>query len=152
MAKIIQIIDTDSAGHRVRLDDGHIVLLKHSTQGPPTIGSELKDEDFLFDHGKPLSIEQMNSDAQVQANVLSEIVQPHIGAEIAGFDHKVYPCGCKATGPGTLPDYCPEHGTPGPRDATDAGILAEDRAADAAEDKAEEARDERAAAKNPAKK
>jgi len=151
MAKIIQIIDTDSAGHRVRLDDGHIVSLKHS-HDVPNIGAEVNGDDFLFDHGKPMSIEQMNSDAQVQANLLSEIVQPHIGDEIAGFDHKVYPCGCKATGPGTLPDYCPDHGTPGPREATDAGILAEDRAADAAEDKAEEARDERAAAKNPAKK
>ncbi len=23
-----------------------------------------------------------------------------------------YPCGCSATGPGPLPNYCPEHGTP----------------------------------------
>ena len=116
MAKIIQIIDTDSAGHRVRLDDGHIVSLKHS-HDVPNIGAEVNGDDFLFDHGKPMSIEQMNSDAQVQANILSEIVKPT-----------------------------------GPREATDAGILAEDRAADAAEDKAEEARDERAAAKKPAKK
>jgi hypothetical protein len=76
MAKIIQLIETDSTGHLVRLNDGHVVLLKHSDQGPPTVGSELNEDDFLFDHGKPMSIEQMNSDAQVAANVLSEIVKP----------------------------------------------------------------------------
>jgi hypothetical protein len=70
MAKIIQLIETDSTGHLVRLNDGHVVLLKHSDQGPPTVGSELNEDDFLFDHGKPTSIEQMNSDAQVAANVL----------------------------------------------------------------------------------
>jgi len=107
MAKIIQIIDTDSTGHRVRLDDGSIVSLKHSYD-VPTVGSELNEDDFLFDHGKPMSIEQMKSDAQVAANVLSEIVKPT-----------------------------------GPRDATDAEILAADRAADRAEDRAEEARDDR---------
>jgi hypothetical protein len=75
MPKIIQIIDTDSTGHRVRLDDGSIVSLKHS-HDVPTVGAELNEDDFLFDHGKPMSIEQMNSDAQVAANVLSEIVKP----------------------------------------------------------------------------
>lgn len=25
-------------------------------------------------------------------------------------DEVVYPCGCKATGPAALPNYCPEHG------------------------------------------
>jgi hypothetical protein len=74
MPKIIQIIDTDSTGHRVRLDDGSIVSLKHS-HDVPTVGAELNEDDFLFDHGKPMSIEQMNSDAQVAANVLSEIVK-----------------------------------------------------------------------------
>jgi len=60
MAKIIQIIDTDSTGHRVRLDDGSIVSLKHSYD-VPTVGAELNEDDFLFDHGKPMSIEQMKS-------------------------------------------------------------------------------------------
>jgi len=31
-----------------------------------------------------------------------------------GYSRRLYPCGCRAEGPGNLPDYCLTHGAPKP--------------------------------------
>lgn len=46
MAKIIQIIDVDSDGHRVRLDDGRVVHMLHGGQHPE-IGQEFTEAEKL---------------------------------------------------------------------------------------------------------
>lgn len=116
MAKIIQLIETDSTGHLVRLNDGHVVLLKHSDQGPPTVGSELNEDDFLFDH--------WHGQQNAQNVTAAEISEPH---GMSGV-----PLG--ADGPGT---------GIGLRENTTAEILAADRATDRREDLSEQTLDDR---------
>ena len=44
MAKIIQIIDVDSVGHKVRLDDGRVIQMPHGAQYQnPVIGEEVEN-------------------------------------------------------------------------------------------------------------
>lgn len=40
MARVLQIIDVDSEGHKVRLDDGRTIVMPHSGQHPH-IGEEV---------------------------------------------------------------------------------------------------------------
>lgn len=85
MAKIIQILDVNSEAHRVRLDDGRVITIDHGHGDDISVGAFVADEpeDRLarMPHREPEvippSIEHLNSPEQVQANILSEIVQPH---------------------------------------------------------------------------
>ena len=38
--------------------------------------------------------------------------QPQAPAPAAPIMHRTYPCGCSASGPGAIPNYCPTHGSP----------------------------------------
>ncbi len=124
MAKIIQILDVNSEGHQVRLDDGRVVSIPHGSGDALNVGDEIPRWFHPLRHPEidlgvmrlgqrqwatytpqveklnqalqeaalsgfaaamaepvviPYSVEFLNSEAQAQANVLSEIVQPHGG-------------------------------------------------------------------------
>lgn len=70
MPKVIQIIDVDAEGHKLRLDNGDIVRTQHPYV--PHLGEELGVDPT---HATPPTVEQMNSAAQVEANILSEVVK-----------------------------------------------------------------------------
>lgn len=82
MAKILQILDINSDGHRVRLDDGRVIQIPHGHGEDISVGADLDAAGGpgVSRHANspiPPSIEHLNSPAQVEANILSEIVQPH---------------------------------------------------------------------------
>lgn len=81
MMTVIQILDTNSVGHSVRLSTGHTVVIPHSGH-EVTIGTQVENirlgpEGVLVDivqpAPKPLAptLEQLNSEAQVAANIAS---------------------------------------------------------------------------------
>lgn len=82
MLTVIQIIDSDSQGHKVRLSDGSLRYLRLHPGYSPTIGSavEVDSSDWHFvDHvADPVagatSIEIVNDKDQVAANLLSGAV------------------------------------------------------------------------------
>ncbi len=87
MAKILQVLNVDSDGHRVRLDDGRVVDIPHGSGDALSVGDELPPWFHPLRHPEtsdPVTIapvEFLNGPEQVQANILSEIVQPHGGAD-----------------------------------------------------------------------
>lgn len=92
MAKVLQIIDVDSDGHKIRLDDGRVVYAPHGGE-LPHIGQEFTEiaqpvsddapevEEEPADEVKAPTIEQLDSDAQAQAQDLSVIVNQAETAE-----------------------------------------------------------------------
>jgi hypothetical protein len=100
MAKILQIIDVDSDGFKVRLNTGDVIRMPHGGEHPH-VGQELVerpffvsdrpqlvrqvDEDSIEKLYTPPTIEQLNSPAQAEAQRMS--------AAICGGD----------TGPGSGP-------------------------------------------------
>ena len=75
MAKIIQILDVNSDGHRLRLDNGGVVLVPHGTGQDLNVGDELKPWGIRTQRAESApSLEFLNSPQQVQANILSESV------------------------------------------------------------------------------
>ena len=76
MPKIIQVIDVDSLGHKVRLDDGRVMFL-HYTGRDISIGSDVEDAVCTTPATIAPSVEFLNSPEQVQANILSEVVLQH---------------------------------------------------------------------------
>ena len=74
MAKIIQVLDVNSEGHRVRLDNGWTAVIPHNSR-EVVIGAEFPS--LVIPEAIAPSTEFLNSPAQVQANILSEIVEPH---------------------------------------------------------------------------
>ena len=72
MPKILQVIDVNSDGHVVRLSDGSVATIPHGAD-VPCVGAEFGDPPAEI----PPTIEQLNSPAQIAANILSEIMQPH---------------------------------------------------------------------------
>jgi hypothetical protein len=96
--KIIEICDVNSEGHKIRLADGTYRTVPHGVlkgDHELTVGSEYVEPnpamleawksdptDPLYDDGsKPMTIEQMNSEAQVAANILSEQVKENASSE-----------------------------------------------------------------------
>ena len=78
MAKIIQILDVNSDGHRLRLDNGGVVLVPHGTGQDLNVGDELKPWGIRTQRSERApSLEFLNSPQQVQANILSEVVLQH---------------------------------------------------------------------------
>ena len=77
MAKIIQIIDVDSAGHQVRLDNGFLHTIAHGGQSPQ-VGEELVEETHAP------TIGQLNSPEQEQAQALSEEVSEYVSTQDDG--------------------------------------------------------------------
>jgi hypothetical protein len=96
--KIIEICDVNSEGHKIRLADGTYRTVPHGAlkgEHELTVGSEYVEPnpamleawktdptDPKFDDGsQPMTIEQMNSEAQVAANILSEVVKQNASSE-----------------------------------------------------------------------
>jgi hypothetical protein len=73
MAKIIQVIDVNSEGHTFRLSDGSMVSAPHGGEHY-SIGDEWGKAPEP--QGQPMTVEQAESPAQVEANLISEVVKP----------------------------------------------------------------------------
>lgn len=82
MLTVIQIIDSDSQGHKVRLSDGSLRYLRLHPGYSPTVGTEVEVDSSNWgtvqhvadpDQGST-SVEIVNSEAQVAANILSQHV------------------------------------------------------------------------------
>jgi hypothetical protein len=68
MAKIIQVIDVNSEGHTFRLSDGSMVSAPHGGEHY-SIGDEWGKAPEP--QGQPMTVEQAESPAQVEANLIS---------------------------------------------------------------------------------
>ena len=79
MPRIIQIVDNDSFGVKVRMNDGQFLVIPHTDACVPCVGEELhRDADghlSTVPGGLPhLTVERANAPEQVVANVLSQAV------------------------------------------------------------------------------
>lgn len=82
MAKVLQVSGTDAAGNHFLLDTGEVASFIHHAS--PSLGEEVErsgDGEWHVLPGKPRTVAppaaQLQSAAQVKANLLSEIAQPH---------------------------------------------------------------------------
>lgn len=71
MAKVIAVWDIDATSCKVRLDDGRTLQVPHG-EGYPSIGDEFGK---IQKPAAPMTVEQMNNPAQVEANILSEVAK-----------------------------------------------------------------------------
>lgn len=78
MAKIIQILDVDSDGHKVRLDDGRIVHILHGTDNAD-VGQEYADQPVSDDGPELEALEAEN--AEFRATLAAAV--EHINALLA---------------------------------------------------------------------
>ena len=76
MPKIIQLIDSDSDGHKFRLDNGTLVTVPYGG-GHYSVGDTFGDPGSVHRMSMAPTVEQLESPAQVAANVLSELVKIH---------------------------------------------------------------------------
>ncbi len=79
MPRILQIVDSNSAGFVVRMDDGETIIMRHDPACMPCVGEEIeRDEEGRWRSvpgGLPhLTVERVNSPAQVAANIASGFV------------------------------------------------------------------------------
>ena len=73
MARIIEVIDIDSVGHTVRLDNGAVVTVEHAHEfRAQSVGDVM---DLPPDAGPPRSVEDLRHVSQVEANIMSELIK-----------------------------------------------------------------------------
>jgi hypothetical protein len=94
VAKIIQIIDVDPEGIRVRLDDGSYTTLDHNEGWSPSIG-----DDIPCVNAKPRSVEPMLNLTDQQWRLLCVLVSNHESNGGAEFYFSCNVAGCGITYP-----------------------------------------------------
>ena len=70
MAKILQILDVDSAGHKVSLDDGRVIVIPHGGDHP-IVGQEIAESPTALEleNGRlKAEIENWKAESQQQCN------------------------------------------------------------------------------------
>lgn len=80
--KIIEVCDINSEGHKVRLSDGSYDTIPHNT-GSVSVGEEWPPVKLDIETGAVTvapTLAELNSDAQIAANILSEKVKDALDA------------------------------------------------------------------------